>query len=156
MSAPVPQDGQGPHAGTDGATVTTTDTNAHLGERLQALLDRELPPGDEAAARAHLASCADCAGRHARLAGAMTAVAGLGRARAPMGFAARVLKRVRAQRRGHGLRASIDQKVHYEGGIIVLLAAAAAALILAYGVHAHGGLFAKAEAPAAVPATGHP
>lgn len=130
---------------TEYAMSGATDTG-HLGERLHALIDRELGPEDEAKARAHLAACETCRVTHAKLAGAVTAVAALGRSRASEGFAARVLKRVRAERRGFGLRATIDQKVPYEGSIIVLLAAAMAAALLAYGLTSDGGLLARNEA----------
>jgi hypothetical protein len=75
----------------------------------------------------------------------------LGSARAPSGFAARVLKRVRRDRRGV-LSRGLAQKVPYEGGIVLILASAAAALLLAYGLHSHGGLFAKNDGPPRAPA----
>lgn len=118
----------------------------HLGERIHALLDRELSPQDESAARAHLASCSKCSAEHAKLAGAVTALAAMGSARAPEGFATRVLKRMRSQKKGYPLRALSDQKIQFEGAIIVILAAAVAAAIIAYEVKANWGLFAKNDA----------
>ncbi len=115
----------------------------HLGERMHLLLDRELSPQDEAAAHEHLEGCPTCTAEHAKLAGAVAALGSLGRARAPEGFAARVAKRVRAARRGHGLRPSVDQKVPYEGGIIILLAAAVTALIIGYELKSNSNPVAK-------------
>lgn len=133
-------------------SMETGPAPGHLGETLHALIDGELGPADEARAHAHLSDCAPCRGQHDRLAAAVTAVKGLGTARAPMGFAARVLRRVRLARRSGHLRPSPEHKVHYEGGIIVLLAAAGAAAVLAYGVASQGGgLFVRNDAPPAVP-----
>jgi anti-sigma factor RsiW len=126
---------------------TNVATNSeHLGERLHALLDRELSAHDESTARAHLASCSKCAAEHARLASAVTALGAMGTARAPEGFAARVLKRARAQRKSYGLRSLSDQKLQFEGAIIVIIAAAVAAAIITYEVKTNWGLFAKNEA----------
>lgn len=121
---------------------------AHSGERLRALIDRELSESDEAQVRAHLASCPECANEHARLSRVVAALGALGPARAPEGFAGRVLRRVQSQRRTFGRNAPLAHKVPFEGGIIVLLAAAAAAAVLAYGLAANGGLQAH-NAPAA-------
>jgi anti-sigma factor RsiW len=119
----------------------------HLGPQLHALLDRELSPADESQARKHLDACPKCAAEHEKLSGAVAALQGLGRARAPEGFAGRVLKRMRGQRRGAPLRALSDNKLQFEGVIVVLIAAAAAAAILAYEVKTNWGLFAKNEGP---------
>lgn len=128
-------------------SMDTGPGRAHLGEALHALLDGELGAADEADARAHLSACEPCRGEHAKLAAAVGTLHELGRARAPMGFASRVLRRVRMARRHGGLRPGPEHKVHYEGGIIVLLAAGGAAAILAYGVATQGGgLFARHDA----------
>lgn len=105
--------------------------SGHLGERIFALIDHDLSPQDEASARSHLDECEDCAAEHQKIANAVGAVAALGRARAPEGFAARVIRRVRSDRRSSGLRALAEQKVPYEGVIILILAAAAAAVMFA-------------------------
>lgn len=131
---------------------THVGTNTeHLGERLHALLDRELTAHEESQAKAHLASCSKCAAEHAKLAGAMTSLAALGTARAPEGFASRVLKRARAQRKGYSLRTLSDQKLQFEGAIVVILAAALAAAIIAYEVKTNWGLFAKNDAARKAP-----
>lgn len=133
------------------------DGEGHLGESLDLLVDGALAPAQAAAAKAHLDGCTDCTKAHARLCGAVAAARGLGPVRAPEGFAARVLKRVRSQRRAGLRRPGLDQKVPYEGGIIVILVAAAAALMVAYGVHTYGGVFAKNDVPAPrAPATARP
>jgi anti-sigma factor RsiW len=121
---------------------------AHLGERLHALLDRELSPQDEASARDHLADCESCAAEHRRLSRAVVGASALGRAHAPEGFAARVLKRVRQQRRVNGLRVFTEQKVPYEGAIILILAAAMAAALMLYSVHAGSRVLSHNEPPA--------
>lgn len=123
------------------------DGFGHLGDRVHALVGRELPPDDDAKARAHVAACDDCRRKYDRLAGAVGALGALGAARAPEGFASRVLRRVRADKRSAGLRPLVENKVHYEGSIIVILAAAAAAAVLAYGVANSGGLFVKNDRP---------
>jgi anti-sigma factor RsiW len=115
---------------------TLSSAGPHLGEQIYALIDRELTAQEEASARDHLAGCSACAAEHLRLARTVGLVNGLGHARAPEGFAARVLKRARALRRANGLRVLADHKVPYEGVIVVLLAAAAATLLLVYGAPA--------------------
>ncbi len=109
--------------------------SSHLGERLHLLLDRELSPQDEASARAHLADCESCAEEHRKLSRAVGSAAALGRVHAPEGFAARVMKRVRQHRRTGGLRVLAEQKVPYEGAIILILAAAVAAALMLYSAH---------------------
>lgn len=127
--------------------------SSHLGERLHALLDRELSPQDEASARDHLADCASCAAEHRKLARAVVSASALGRVHAPEGFAARVLKRVRQQRRTGGLRTLVEQKVPYEGVIILILAAAVAVALMLYSAHsastvvAHNGSDRQAASP---------
>jgi len=128
-----------------------SSSHGHLGERIYSLIDRDLSPLDEAAAQDHLSSCTDCAAEHRRLAGAVSLVGGLGRVRAPEGFASRVMRRMRSQRRTGGMHALVEHKVPYEGVIVVILAAAAAAVLLAYAapkgwnVFAHNG--AKVSGP---------
>jgi anti-sigma factor RsiW len=109
-----------------------SSTTGHLGERIFALIDHDLSPQDEASARHHLDECEDCAEEHRKIAGAVSAVAGLGRARAPEGFAARVMRRVRSERRTSGFNVLAEQKVPYEGVIILILAAAMTAAIFAF------------------------
>jgi anti-sigma factor RsiW len=67
----------------------------HLGELVDALLDDELGPDDEQAARAHLATCPTCAAAHARAARVRDALKALPSLAAPPGFATGVV----AQRR---------------------------------------------------------
>ena len=122
----------------------------HLGDRVHALLDGALSPEEAAIARAHLDACDACRFQHRRLSAAVGLVGALGPARAPEGFAARVLKRVRSQRRNSGLRPGPDQKLHYEGGIIILIVAASAALVVGWTVaHNAAPLVARFDAPAA-------
>lgn len=130
--------------------MTPTLHETHLGETLDGLLDGTLSTEAANAARAHLSACDDCSARFTKLSGAVAAVQGLGRARAPEGFGARVLKRVRSQRRAGLRRPGLDQKLPFEGVIVLILAAAAAAVLIGYGIHESAGLFAKnAAAPKA-------
>jgi len=127
---------------TDIPSRDRVSSHGHLGERIFSLIDRELSPQDEAAAQDHLSSCHDCAEEHRRLAGAIGLVGGMGRVRAPEGFAARVLRRMRTQRRTGGLHSLAEQKVPYEGVVIVLLAAAAAVLLMMYAAPPSWNVFA--------------
>ena len=58
----------------------------------------------------------------------------MGRARAPATLSGRILKRLRGERRGMSLAAITDQKVQYEGGIIVVLAAAMALAVMMFAI----------------------
>lgn len=119
----------------------------HLGPALHALVERELSPGDEASARAHLAACAACSTEHARIESTLLTLRGYGRAAAPAGFAARVLRRVRtAHRKSHPL-AGAQYKMPYEGGILLLIVAAAAAAIVGWQAVANIQYVASAKAP---------
>lgn len=118
----------------------------HLGPALHALVERELSPDAEASARAHLASCSDCSAQHARLESTVRTLRGYGRAAAPAGFAARVLRRVRsAQRKANPL--SVEYKVPFEGGILLLIVAAAAAAIVGWQVVASTKYVASSKVP---------
>ncbi len=123
--------------------------NAHLGWRLDALVEHELSADDEAVVRTHLAGCEGCAAEHRRLESTVGLVAGLGRVRAPEGFAARLLKRARSQRHGAGLRVLAEHKVPYEGVIVVLLVAAAAVLFMALAPKTWSNVLAHNTRPVA-------
>ncbi len=110
---------------------------------LTALVDGELSAAEAEALRAHLAGCPPCAAEHAKAKAASRALHGLGKARAPLGFGARVLKRVRRERHSLLRHDGLDQKVPFEGAIILFLVAAAAAVLVGYEIHARGGLFAS-------------
>jgi anti-sigma factor RsiW len=122
---------------------TSTHTSTHLGQSLDALLEGTLAPAEAVQARQHLEDCEHCTKEHARLAGAMAAAQALGKARAPMGFAARVLRRVRLQRHRQLRKIALDQRVPFEGVIVVLLAAAAAAVLVGYGVFSRSAAVAE-------------
>ena len=112
--------------------VMQPDLGAHLGDRLHLLIEHDLPPAQEALARAHLDSCDACATEHARLEHTVQTLRAMGRRQAPMGFAARLLRRVRAGQRRSFLSGGLATRVPYEGTIIVLIAAAVAAAVLAW------------------------
>lgn len=112
-------------------------SDSHLRERVYALLDHELSDEEEASARSHLDSCPDCAEEHRKLEQTVGIVARLGPARAPQGFAARVMRRMRMQRRSSGLRVRAEHKVPYEGAVIVIVIAAMAALLVTLFTHGH-------------------
>lgn len=124
------------------------DETQHLGDLLGALLERDLAPAEEAAARAHLAACADCRRQHDRLSGTVAMVGMMGSARAPEGLAGRILRRMRNDRRTNLFRTSVEQKVPYEATIVVVLAAAMAVLVIGYAVTQSDGLFAKKHSAA--------
>ena len=63
----------------------------HPHERLNALLDGELPPAEAAALSAHLAACGDCLRTLRELAGLRADIAGLESAEVPLGLEARIL-----------------------------------------------------------------
>lgn len=107
----------------------------HLGERLYRLVEHELPPVEEAEARAHLESCVPCATEHAKLERTMSILKSVGRVTAPSGFASQVLRRARVTGpRGRPLGGLLANKVPFEGGIIILIAAAVAAAVIAWQV----------------------
>lgn len=62
----------------------------HLHEQLNALLDGELPPAEEAALSAHLAACQDCMRTLRELADLRANIAGLESAEVPLGLEARI------------------------------------------------------------------
>ncbi len=64
----------------------TTDDQAHLGDLLSALLDRELAPEEELAAREHLAACRLCAAELERVGVARGWVRSLPAVEPPFGF----------------------------------------------------------------------
>lgn len=115
--------------------VMETQLGTHLGDRLHLFIEHDLAPAEEAEVLEHLSACGTCADEHARLEHTVAALRSVGRASAPVGFAARVLRRVRvARRRAHPLGQSLANKVPFEGGIIILIAAATAAAVLAWQV----------------------
>lgn len=59
---------------------------AHLGELLSALLDEELPPAEEAAARAHLNGCSACAAELDAVRAVRLTLRGLPTVEPPFGF----------------------------------------------------------------------
>jgi anti-sigma factor RsiW len=124
----------------------------HLGEKLDALVEGTLAPAETAHARQHLEDCETCTKEHARLAGAVAAVQALGKAHAPMGFGARVLRRVRMQRHRQLRQIALEQRVPYEGVIVVILAAAAAAVLMGYGLYTRSAeVSVTMQAPAQAP-----
>lgn len=66
-------------------------SRSHLGDRLSALLDGELPPGEQEGARAHLAGCARCAEELAMVGLSRSWVRGLPQVDPPFGFYERML-----------------------------------------------------------------
>jgi anti-sigma factor RsiW len=64
----------------------------HLGDALSALMDGELPWAEEQVARAHLATCAECADELAAVGQARTWVRGLPPVDPPFGFYERMLR----------------------------------------------------------------
>jgi len=66
----------------------------HLGWRLSALLDGELPVAEELSAREHLGSCDLCQEEFVEITAARSLVRGLGDVEPPHGFLDRVLRRV--------------------------------------------------------------
>lgn len=105
----------------------------HLGERLHRLVERDLPPVEEAEAWAHLQSCEPCAAEHAKIARTVSMLKSVGRVTAPSGFATQVLRRARLNGpRGRPLGGLLANKVPFEGGIIVLVAAAVAAAVIGW------------------------
>lgn len=123
---------------------------AHLGEKLHELLDGELTRPEQENALAHLSECDACAAEHDRLAETLTALRGLGEARAPRGFSSRVLRRTRAHRRGR-LRLVAHLRAPYEVAVVVLLAAALAVLVMGQTFGWGEGRFEWTEPP---PTTG--
>lgn len=114
------------------AVENSIHPDAHLGDRLHLLVEHDLAPAQEAVARAHLAACDACALEHAQLEHTVQVLRTMGRQRAPAGFAARVLRRVRAGQRRASRLGGLAFKVPYEGAIIVLIAAAVATAVLAW------------------------
>lgn len=110
---------------------------AHLGEQLHRLMERELPPAEEAEVREHLRSCEPCATEHAKLEHAVLTLKSVGRVTAPSGFGAQVLRRARVNGpRGRVLGGLLANRVPLEGGIIISIAAAVAAAVIAWQVAA--------------------
>jgi len=138
--------------------AATAPPGAHVRHRLNEFLDRELAPDEESLVRRHLAECPACAGEHERLALAVGSLRGLGRERAPEGFASRVLRRVRRERRSELQRWSeATQKVPWEGGIAIILAAVAAMAVIGWSVVEKARPIVVQEAPAAqTPRAGPP
>jgi hypothetical protein len=97
--------------------------SGHERERLSAFLDGELPSGERAEVESHLAACAECAARLARLSAADDAAAALP-AEAPEGYFDTFPSRVRA-RLESGRKAAVRTRVP------AWTWAAAAALLLA-------------------------
>jgi anti-sigma factor RsiW len=81
----------------------------HLGWRLSALLDGELPVADELRAREHLTSCDLCQDEFAEVMSARAFVRGLGEVEPPQDYLDRVMTR-------------IDRKTHARLGLITLVA----------------------------------
>ncbi|MDP8937936.1 MAG: zf-HC2 domain-containing protein [Actinomycetota bacterium] len=75
--------------------------NAHLGDLLSALLDGELPPSAEAAARAHLAGCEACAAELDATRAVRLAVRALPAVEPPFGFYERMRPSSRPWWRDH-------------------------------------------------------
>ena len=70
----------------------TGSPGPHLGDALSGLLDGELPPAAEAAARQHLAGCHDCAIEYQAVQKARTWVRNLPEVDPPFGFYERLLR----------------------------------------------------------------
>jgi anti-sigma factor RsiW len=99
------------------------------------LLDAELPAWDEAALRTHLSDCARCQQGLARYQRAVELLREAPRARAPAGFATRVLRRVRRRRRAlregpQGARFFEQVSIPAEAAIPIVLAALIAAILV--------------------------
>lgn len=102
------------------------------------LLDAELPPDEAVLLRRHLSACAQCQRGFARYERTVELLRGAERVRAPVGFAAQVLKRVRKRRRAaaggaQGARFFQLVSLPVEAAIPILLAAAVAAAVLLFG-----------------------
>ncbi len=80
MTAPVPPEGRGE------GPERLTSAEGHLGWRVSALLDGELLPAEEGAARAHLSTCDRCDRELAEVMAARSLVRDLGIVEPPRGF----------------------------------------------------------------------
>jgi hypothetical protein len=98
---------------------------------LSALIDDALPAGERAACEAHLAACPDCPRELARLRATVGLVRGIAPARAPLGFADRVVATARAESRTPRSAGTRRRRAWPVG---VPLGAAAAVLVALIGV----------------------
>ncbi len=112
--------------------------HARAQEMFAPLLDAELPADEALLLRRHLSGCEQCQQGLLRYERAVELVRGAERARAPVGFAAQVLKRLRKRRRasvsgaqGAGFFQQVSLPV--EAAIPILIAAAVAAAALLFG-----------------------
>lgn len=92
----------------------------HLGDRLSGLLDGELAPAEDAAARAHLAGCSACRTELEAVARARSWLRDLPQVEPPFGFYERMLREPRTPSLGVRRRVGI--------GLVALAATAAAGL----------------------------
>ena len=106
-------------------------TGDHLDDVLSGLLDGELPAADEAAARAHLAGCDDCAAELDAVADIRLTVRALPPVEPPFGFFERMLLPDRPLRSGHAGRPFWRDRRRAVGAAAV---AGAAASVLFLGV----------------------
>jgi anti-sigma factor RsiW len=109
--------------------------HARARELFAPLLDAELPAAEVQLLRRHLSDCPQCQQGFLRYERAVELLRDAKRARAPAGFAARVLQRVRKRRRNsvlgaQGARFFQHVSIPVEAAIPILLAAAVAAALL--------------------------
>ena len=104
--------------------------SAHLGDALSALLDGELPPSQEAAARAHVAGCPECAHELLAVTQARSWVRALPPVEPPFGLFERMfLERPQPVPGAFGARTSVRRRA----GLAAVGAAAAAVTVLGLG-----------------------
>jgi anti-sigma factor RsiW len=114
-------------------TAATQLGHGEAEELFSPYVDRELPPAEEAALRAHLAGCPSCRAAWAAFSRAVGLARDLPPERPPAGFARRVLGRVRARRRAGGVSRNVlllGQQVTVEAIVPVLVAVFAALVVL--------------------------
>ena len=97
--------------------------NEHLDDRISALLDDELSPGDAASARAHLAACPTCRAELDAVGAARSWLRALPAVDPPFGFYERMLRR-------RSPAAARTARRRWQAGAAAVVATAAAGLVV--------------------------